>query len=347
MKPTLLARLCAGTLVTFAAASAFAADTAPQYKLAGQVTLGAPDRWDYLTFDAQARRVYISHGDEVIVVDGVAGKIVGHLADLPGSHGTAIANGLQRGISDSAKNKNATLFDLVSLKPLGTAPADTDADGMAYDAATQRAFIANGDPGTLSVVDMATGKPAGTVTLDSKPEFLASDGAGHVFVNGESTKEVLKVDAKTLVVTARFPVPDCESPHGLAVDGATDRVFTSCANAKLFVLDGNTGKIVASFGIGKGSDAVVFDPNRKLVFSSNGEGNFSVIAEKGADDFEFLGNVPTLRGARTMTVDPAGGRVFVVTADIDHIDPPKTPGGRPHAVYKPGSTALYFYDPVK
>ena len=158
---------------------------------------------------------------------------------------------------------------------------------MAYDAATQRAFIANGDPGTLSVVDMATGKPAGTVTLDSKPEFLASDGAGHVFVNGESTKEVLKVDAKTLVVTARFPVPDCESPHGLAVDGATDRVFTSCANAKLFVLDGNTGKIVALFGIGKGSDAVVFDPESQACLQLQRRRQFLGDRRKGRGRFRI------------------------------------------------------------
>ena len=147
-------------------------------------------------------------------------------------------------------------------------------------------------------------------------------------------------------MTARYAIPDCESPHGIAIDPVTNRVFTSCSNSKLFVLDAGTGKIVASFDIGKGSDAVQFDAKHKLVYSSNGEGTLSVIAEKSADDFAMLGNVPTQRGARTMAVDPDTGRVFVVTADIDHIDPPKTAGGRPHVTYKPGSLKLFFYDPA-
>ena len=331
-------------LAAMAPAAAFAAQ--PNYAVSGVVSLGAPDRWDYVSFDAQARRVYVSHGDRVTVVDGVTGKIIGDVANQPGSHGAAVADDLGRGIVDSAANKQATLFDAATLKPLGTAPAGDDADGISYDQASGRAFIADGDAGMVTAIDMKAGKLAGTVTLGSKPEALVADGAGHVYVNGESTREVLRVDAKTLAVTARFAVPDCESPHGIAVDAETQRVFTSCINSKLFVLDGNSGKILASFDIGKFSDTVSFDPKAKLAFSSNGDGTLSVIAEKSADDFALLGNVPTMRGARTMAVDPTNGRVFLVTADIDHVDPPKTPGGRPHAVYKPGTLKLYFYDPA-
>jgi len=341
-----VSRAFVGLFVAFVPFTAAAADAPPSYTLSGTVALGAPDRWDYLTFDAQAKRLYVSHGDRVTVVDGVSGKVVGEVADLAGSHGSAIATSLNRGIADSAQKKEITIFDAQTLKPLGTAPAGDDADGIGYDASVQRAFIANGDAGTVTAIDMASGKLAGTITLGSKPEFLVSDGAGHLFVNGESTREVLRVDTKTMAVTARFPVPDCESPHGIAVDPASNRVFTSCVNEKLFVLDGNTGKIVASLPIGKYSDAAGFDPKHKLVFSSNGEGTLSVIAEKSADDFQLLGNVPTQRGARTMAVDPDTGRVFVVTADIDHVDPPKTAGGRPHVTYKPGSLKLFFYDPA-
>jgi len=323
-----------------------ASAAAPNYTVSNTVSLGAPDRWDYVSFDPQARRVYVSHGDRVTIVDGVSGKIVGEVANQPGSHGSAVADDLGRGIVDSAANKQATLFDAATLKTLATAPAGDDADGISYDAASGRAFIADGDAGMVTAIDMKAGKLAGTIDLKSKPEALVADGAGHVYVNGESTREVLRVDAKTLAVTGRFAVPDCESPHGIAVDAETQRVFTSCINAKLFVLDGNSGKILASFDIGKFSDTVSFDSKAKLAYSSNGDGTLSVIAEKSADSFELLGNVTTMRGARTMAVDPANGRVFLVTADIDHVDPPKAPGGRPHAVYKPGTLKLYFYDPA-
>jgi DNA-binding beta-propeller fold protein YncE len=342
-----VSRAFAGLFTAVLPFAASAADAPPSYTLAGSVTLGAPDRWDYLAFDSHAKRVYVSHGDRVTVVDGVSGTVIGEVVDLPGSHGMAVASFLNKGVADSAQKKEVTLFDAQTLKPLGTAPAGDDADGIAYDASVHRAFVANGDAGTVTAIDMESGKLAGTITLGSKPEFLVSDGAGHLYVNGESTREVLRVDTKTLAVTARYPVPDCESPHGIAMDPATARVFTSCTNAKLFVVDANTGKIVSAIDIGKGSDAVQFDAKHKLVYSSNGEGSLSVIAEKSANDFALLGNVPTLRGARTMTVDPDTGRVFVVTADVDHVDPPKAAGGRPHVAYKPGSLKLYFYDPVR
>jgi len=347
MTVRILSQLCACLFATLAPAVAFAADAPPVYAMTGAVALGSPERWDYLTFDAKARRVYVSHGDHVVVIDGVSGRIVGHVTGLPGSHGIAIANGLTRGVADSATNKNAIVFDLATLKVLGTAPAGDDADGVAYESGSGRAFVGDGDAATVTAIDMATATLAGTIPLASKPEFLVGDGAGHLYVNGESTREIIRIDAKKLTVTARYAVPDCESPHGLAMDPATQRLFTSCSNAKLFVVDANSGRIVSSIAIGKGSDAVKFDPKAKLVFSSNGEGTLSVIAEKSAEDFELLGNVPTVRGARTMTVDPESGRVFVVSADIDRIDPPKAPGTRPRVVYKPGSMKLYFFDPVK
>jgi hypothetical protein len=206
-------------LAALAPVAAFAAP--PNYTVSNTVALGAPDRWDYVYFDPQARHVYVSHGDRVTIVDGVSGKIVGEVANQPGSHGAAVATELGRGIVDSATNKQATLFDAATLKPLGTAPSGDDADGISYDAASGRAFIADGDAGTVTAIDMKAGKLAGTVDLKSKPEALVADGMGHVYVNGESTREVLRVDAKTLAVTARYPIPDCESPHGIDMDVQT------------------------------------------------------------------------------------------------------------------------------
>lgn len=342
---TLISGLRAGVFSVLAiAAFAGSANAAPTYKLVNTVALGAPDRWDYLTFDPAAKRVYISHGDEVTVVDGKSGAIIGNIAGLPGSHGIAIAG--KRGVADSAKNQQVTFFDDDSLKPSGTAQSGADADGLTYDPVSGRAFVANGDAATVTAVDMASGRFVGTVALGGKPEFLVGDGAGRVFVNLESTREIANVDAKTLSVTARYAIPDCESPHGIAMDTANRRLFTSCVNEKLVVVDADSGKVLATLPIGKFTDAAAFDPVRKLAFSSNGEGTITVIAEKSANDFEVAGSVTTTRGARTMTIDPDTGRLYLVSADIDHIDPPKAPSTRPHVVYKPGTVTLYFYDPA-
>ncbi len=328
------------------AVTADAADTAPSYKLAKTVVLGAPDRWDYLYFDAASKRVYVSHGDQVTIVDGQTGTIVGSVGNLPGSHGMAVMAASKRGVADSAKNQQVTFFDSETLKPLGTAAAGMDADGIAFDAQTGRAFVANGDASTVTALDMAQGRFLGSIALSGKPEFLVSDGAGHVYVNLESTRAVASVDAKKLSVMAVYPIADCESPHGIAIDNAARRLFTSCANEKMVVLDADSGKILATLPIGKYSDAAGFDPSHKRAFSSNGEGTVTVIAENGPNDFSVAATVPTIRGARTMTVDPDSGRLYLVSAEIDHVDPPKTPGGHPHAVYKPGTVTLYFYDPV-
>lgn len=336
----------AAIALTSLAISANAAESPPSYKLAKTVVLGAPDRWDYLYFDSASKRVYVSHGDQVTIVDGQTGTIVGSIGNLPGSHGTAVMPALKRGVADSAKNQQVTFFDSETLKPLGTAQAGMDADGIAFDSETGRAFVANGDASTVTALDMASGRFLGTIALSGKPEFLVGDGAGHVFVNLESTRAVANVDAKKLAVTAVYPIADCESPHGIAVDRTARRLFTSCSNEKMVVLDADSGKLLTTLPIGKFSDAAAFDPTHKRAFSSNGEGTVTVIAENGPNDFSVAATVPTTRGARTMTVDPDSGRLYLVSADIDHVDPPKTPGGRPHAVYKPGTVTLYFYDPV-
>jgi DNA-binding beta-propeller fold protein YncE len=334
------------TFATIAGTSA-AADSPPNYRLTNTIALGAPDRWDYLYFDVSAKRVYISHGNEVTVVDGRSGAIIGNVANLPGSHGMAVSAALKRGVADSATNQQVTFFDSDTLKPLGTAKSGEDADGIAFDAKTGRAFVANGDGQALTAVDMANGRFVGTLALGGAPEFLVSDGAGHVFVNLESTREIVNVDAKALAVTARYAIPDCEKPHGIAIDKVTRRLFTSCVNEKLVVVDADSGKLIATLPIGKYTDAAAFDPKRKLAFSSNGEGNVTIIAEKSANDFAIAGTLVTVKGAKTMTLDPETGRLYLVSAEIDHVDPPTSPGGHPHAVYKPGTVRLYIYDPVK
>ena len=181
-----VSRAFVGLFAALVPLAAFAADAPPSYTLSGSVTLGAPDRWDYLTFDTQAKRVYVSHGDRVTVVDAATGKVVGEVADLAGSHGPRMRR-VQRGHGRLGPEKRSHPFRRADVEAARHWPAGDYADGIGYDASVQRAFIANGDAGTVTAIDMASGKVAGTVTLGSKPEFLVSDGAGHLYVNGESS----------------------------------------------------------------------------------------------------------------------------------------------------------------
>lgn len=331
-----------GLLSALAIAGAAAAAEAP-YAPAPPIALGAPDRWDYAAFHAPTGRLYLAHGDKMTVVDAASGKVVGSVEGITGgTHGAAIVESLGKGYTDDGRAGEVVVFDLKTLTILKKIKVDPDADGMTYDPASGRVFVIEGDPQKVVAIDPKTDKVVGVVATGGKLEFGDVDGAGALYVNGEEKREVLKIDTRTLQITARFPVPDCASPHGLAVDAAGGKVFTSCVNAKLFALDAKTGAILASFPIGRGSDAVAFDAKRKRVFSSNGAaGTISVIEESGPSGFTALPDVATAVSGRTMTVDPATGRLYVLAADTT---PSPTAGGRPRPV--PGSLKLLVFAPT-
>jgi YVTN family beta-propeller protein len=317
----------------------------PAYTIARTIPLGAPDRWDYLTFDRDSGRLYISHGDRVTVVDGKTGALLGNVEGFPGgTHGIVILDG--HGYTDDGKAGIAASFDLKTLKVITQVKAEPDADGMVADTASNHVFVVDGDSGKLTVIDPMTDTAVATVDVGGGLEFAVSGDNGKIYVNGADNKEIVRVDVSTNKVDARWPIPACTSPHGLAIDTASHRLFTSCENNVLLAIDADSGKVVATLPIGAGTDAASFDPKRKLVFSSNRDGTLSVIAEKSADDFEALPSVPTALGARTMALDPDSGRIYLVTADFT-VNPKADQSDERHRyTVTPGSAKLLFLDPA-
>jgi DNA-binding beta-propeller fold protein YncE len=214
-----------------------------------------------------------------------------------------------------------------------------------YDPASGHVFTMNGDSGNASVIDPAKVAVLTNIVLDGKPEYAAADGRGHVYANIEDKGQIAAIDSMKNVVTAHWPLTGCVSPHGMAVDPVGRRIFSSCSNGKLIVMNADTGAIVATLPIGLGSDAVAFDPVRKRVFSSNGSGTLSVIVENSPDSFAAPVEIATTRGARTMAVDPKSGRVFLVAADFTE-NTDVAPTARNRFVAVPGSARLMFLDPA-
>jgi YVTN family beta-propeller protein len=319
------------------------AQTSPSYSLTKTVALSAPDRWDYVVADPATARVYVAHGDRVTVLDIKTGAIVGQVEGMPGgTHGIAISVRDGLGFTDDGEKGEAVAFDLKTLKVVGRIPAGDDADGMVRDPATGHVFVIEGDPGTVTVIDPTTRKAVATIKAGEKMEYAAADAHGHVFVAGEANSDLLKIDARTNTVTARWPTPNCKSPHGLALDEAGQRVFMGCANAQMTVVDTHSGHVVAELPIGAGNDAVAFDPVRKRVFSSNGrDGTVSIYRQLSPDKYEALASIKTAISARTMAVDARTGRLFVVAADGALS---VTPGGRPSI--RPGTARMMIYDPI-
>ena len=331
--------------------SAFA-QSPPEYRVTRTVALGAPDRWDYVVFDPSSKRVFVAHGDEVTVVDGQKGDILGHVKGLPGgTHGIAIVSALGRGYTDDGEAGEAASFDLASFSVVSRIKAAADADAVAFDPVSGHVFIINGDTGTITVIDPKTNKAVATIEGGGKLEYAVSGNNGRLYVNGAGQKEVLSIDTRTNRVAARWPVPECTSPHGLAIDTDAHRLFVSCINNLLVVLDSNSGTVVARLPIGSGTDAAAFDPKRKLIFSSNGrDGTLSIIQEKDARTFVSLGSIKTVVSARTMGIDPTTGRIYLAAAEIDTHAPTSAPaktGGPPRRPpLVPGSLKLLFLDPA-
>jgi YVTN family beta-propeller protein len=327
--------------------SAAPTQTAPEYRVVKRVALGAPDRWDYVVFDASSGRVFVAHGDELTVVDGNHGEISGHVKGFPGiTHGIAVVPESNRGYTDEGETGQAASFDLRRLTVERRIQAHKDADAIAFDPPSNHVFIINGDSGTITVIDPRKDAAIATIPVGGKLEYAVPGENGRLFVNGAAKRELISIDTAGNRVVARWPLPECESPHGLAIDASHHRLFVSCLNEILNVVDSQSGQIVATLPIGKGSDAVVFDPRRQLLFSSNGQdGTLSVIEEKDPNTYIPLKSIRTSISARTMSINPTTGRLYLASADIAPNASPNKRTGRLPTV--PGSLALLFLDPVR
>ncbi len=321
------------------------AAAAPLYHLVKTIKLPGAVKWDYLHFDAPSHRLYISHGNEVTVVDTQTDQVVGALAGLPGSHGIAVDPVTGDVYADSAAKRQAVAFNPHTFKPLASMKVVRDADGMAYDPAQKRIFVVGGDGQALTPIDPATNKALADIALGGTPEFLVADGKGSLYVNINDKNEIARIDTKSGKIIARWPTAPCRAPTGLAMDRARRLLFSSCHSGVMAVMNADTGTLIAALPIGVGTDAAAYDPVRHRAFSSNADGTLSVISDAGAKP-SLLGTVKTRFGARTLAVNPATGVLYTVTAKVVSETPPAKPDGRPRFTFVPGSLELLAYAPA-
>ena len=298
------------------AATAWAA-AAPGYHVVTTYKVGGDGGWDYLTTDSEARRVYISRGTHVMVLDADSGKSVGDIADTPGVHGIALAPELGRGFVSNGREGTVSIFDMKTLATSSKVKVGDNPDAILYDPATKRVFTFNGKSQDSTAIDATSGKVLRTIKLDGKPEFAASDAKGMIFVNIEDKSELVAIDPNKLEVKSKWPLAPCTEPSGLAIDRKNRRLFVGCDNKMMAVVDADSGKVLATPAIGEGVDATAFDPETGLAFASCGQDAvLTVVKEESPDKFSVAENVPTQKGARTLALDSKTHNVFVVTAQF-------------------------------
>src|SRR5437588_4576381 len=308
--------------------------TGTGYKLETRYPVPGNGGWDYLYIDSGARRLYLSHGTQVDVIDADNGKVVGSITDTPGVHGIAIAPEFKHAFTSNGRENKVSMFDPSTLELIKKIDVGKGPDGIYYDPGSKRVFTNNHGTHDITAIDAKTGQVIGTVKAEGDgEEAVVADGM--IYVNSENTSEVVVFDPKSLEVKHRFPIGVAKAPTGLAYDAKTKRLFIGCNNdPKMVVMDATSGKVITSFPIGRGVDYAAFDPQAKLIFFSCREGVLSVFHEKSADEYEDVGPVKTQTGARTMAFDPKTKKIFLSTAEYIET-PAATPGGRPQRRVKP------------
>jgi len=328
-----IARLSAWLLLFFSA-FAIASSAQGSYHLIKKIPIPGDGGWDYVAADSDARRLYVSHDTEIVVLDLDTGAVVGKISGGPDMHGAAIATQFGRGFISVSNPGSVVIFDLKTLAKIGELRVGDDPNGIIYDHLTKRIFTADRGSKRVTAIDAKTGTIAGTIeNLGGRTEHLASDEAGHVFLNMQDRNTLLKLDARALKVLETWPTAPCQAPSSMDMDRAHSRIIIGCRGTGMMIaVNATNGKIVASNPIGGGVDAAEFDPKTGLAYFSTGaDGLLWIYHEKSPDQYDLVEKVPTQEGARTMAVDRKTGRIYVAGAKLGPrpTPSPENPRGRP------------------
>ena len=321
-----------------AAALAWPALSSAQAFQIAKFSIGGDGGTDYLTAEPGTGRVFVSRSTHVMVVDGASGKVLGDIPDTPRTHGIALAPKSGRGFITSAGDSTVTMFDLQTLAVIRRIPISTGGlDGIMYEDFSDRIILTNHSRpiGTAVALDAKTGDIVGTAQLeDNAPEGAASDGKGKIFVNNEGTNTMQVIDVRTMQVLASWPLAPCEGPTGIAYDRATNRIFSGCGKTSV-VVDATTGKVVATIANGDGVDALGWDPGERLIYIPAGrDSTVTVVHEDSPDKYTVVATVTTMRGAKTISVDPVKHVAYLFQPEYGPAPapapsaPPPQPGAR-------------------
>jgi YVTN family beta-propeller protein len=316
-----------------------------QYAVTGSIPLPGVTGWDYAYADSGARMLYVTHGNVVHILDLDTQKPVADITGLNRIHGVAIANDLNHGFISDGGDNVVVMFDVKTHAVLQKIPAGKNPDGIVYDPFSKRVFAFNGRSQDVTAIDAASGTVAGTVALGGKPEFPVSDGKGGLWANVEDKNEIVHLDPKGLTVLHHWAIAPCEGPSGLAFDPAGRRLFAVCDEKKMVAVDADSGKVVATVPIGDGPDAAGYDAEKKLVFSSNGEGTLTVVKQESPDKYSVLQTVTTEKSARTMALDTKTHKIYLPAAKLGPRPPATQDNPHPWPKIEPDSFHLVVVSP--
>jgi DNA-binding beta-propeller fold protein YncE len=325
-------------------AVAMTTQAAGGYRLLQTIPVPGDEGWDHPAVDTSARRLYVTHGTHVVVIDVDAGNLVGKIENTPGVHFTVIDAELDRGFISNGGAARLTIFNTKTLETIGEVKSTGENPGpTVFDPATKRVFTFNLNSNTATVVDSKEGKVVGAFDLGGKPELVGTDAKGNVFVNLVQKNVVLQIDSRQMKVGQTWPVAPCVGPRTMAVDQQNGRLFIGCANRRMVILDSNNGSLISSVPIGQGPDDSAYDPETGLVYISNGDGTVSIIRQESPDHYDVLETVNTAPGARNMALDLKTKKIFLPLSDREAPPPPTAQNPNPRGNVIPGSFRVLVF----
>ena len=323
--------------------SALGAD-AP-YRFVKEIPVGGEGGWDYLSVEAVARRLYVTHASCVVVIDLEKDAVVGTVTNTPGVHGFALAPELHRGFASNGRENSVSIVDLQTLQTLARVPTGENPDAILFEPGRREVYSFNGRGHSVTVIDAASTNVVATIALPGQPEFAAADpAAGRVYCNIEDQNEVVAIDTRTHQIVNIWPTAPGEEPAGLAFDPVMHHLFIGCHNQMMVMMNSTNGAVVATVPIGQGVDANVFEPGTRLVFSSCGEGTVTIARADESGKLTVVQTLATERSARTMALDPVTHRICLASARFEPL-PEAAPGApRPRPKIIPGSMKILVYE---
>ena len=327
--------LCCAVLLLASGAGLHAQAKLPS--LVTAIPIGGTGGWDYIAVDPESHYLYVSHSNQMHVVDPAGKKVVTTLPNTPGVHGAAFAPEFGRAFITCGKDDTVQVVNTKSFKPVATVKSTgKKPDAVLYDAFTKRVFVMNNGGDNITVIDAAALKVLGTIVLSGAPEFAQADGKGQVFVNIEDKNAVAVIDAASMKVLKEWPLAPHATPTGMAIDLVKHRLFIGCRSGQLAILDSVSGELISAQPIGSGVDACSFDPGTGRVYASCKDGTIAVIQADSLGNYSLAGTLKTEAGSKTMTLDPSTRSIFVPAAGATG-----TPG-RPKTGFQILHYALYI-----
>jgi YVTN family beta-propeller protein len=331
------------TLTLFVAPNMMGADLASsgfRYEIKGQIA--APDAlWDYASVDSAARRLYVGRIGGVMAVDLDSQSVTPVLVSSPLVHAVLPIRDTGLVASTNGEGNTVSIFEGKSGNIVATIPAGREPDALALEPKSDLLVVANAESDDLTLIDVKRLAVVGEIAVGGKPEFLAVDGGGLVYNNIENRNEVAVIDITARKIIRKIKLSGCQEPTGLAYDAADSLLISVCQNGVVKFINAKTYHDAATFTVGKGPDAVIFDATRHAVFVPSGaDGTLTVFSVGSAADIRVQQTLHTKLGTRTGALDSTTGVLYFPSAQLA---PPAKPGSWPSVV--PGTFAVLVISP--